>query len=977
MEVQQTSPKRSRRSSKQSARSAIGWTPLDLVRVGSIGLIVAGPWYFAGAPWLSQYWMVWAALVLAALMACEIVRRIWLQQDIGKVAFPALSILFLGLASYAWVQSIPFFSVDSPGGWVPASVKIQRWFLGTPNTGLDARFNTTASVLTATSEQRLTETWADAKLALSVEPLHSRAAVGGMAMVSVMIWIGATAFQTRRTQLAVMILMTIMGLVFGLIGLAHVLSWERVNWLGLDSSTSFATFVSRNTAGGFMNVCLAGSIGLAAWAFSQPRDKEQRYSYGSESPGLRILHTVEDIFAQLTTLQICTLLSTSFILIAVFCTGSRGASISACVACIVAFLVSQNRKNQVGMWVFALVVIAIGLSGIYFFELDQRITNRFTDLAKAETFETDIHIGRLYIWSVALQAFFYFGVFGSGLGTFHFAHLPFQNPTGMGWYYHAESLYAQALVELGWFGVLAILATFAFCIRAIQKLRTTQTLNPLRSKSNALQFQPIFLIGLTLVISQAVHSFFDFALIVPAVFLPAGLMIGMVYGAARNKSSADKENVDELSIGISHRVSSQRLPKVEGPRFSNLVEQAPLAAVPMKRVGSKETVSIFIGCVGLMMLLWSSIRPIEAMYRVDNMNRWLQDQTKVTRASRIGSPSAYLAGLWGTPSISIYQVPDALRIMGESVLYVFRSQRLDQLDSIPGETASVTWEKTSPLLIRLAIAEKQALAIENGESKETFEKSVALDSVFGGAKQLARWEKARELIEKAHLQSPLDWRLTWGRLLLDRKLSVSEWNGWFDRSCMVSRHRPDTLFQIGVLGWQAAKDRDHVYPLWKSVMQLAYWLAPGVASIIAMDSSDSDVPTEIFPQIPYYLGAIAANPFDATRFPRTNNRLWERIGESAIEMRPSDPNRYTWLASAAAHFGQTEKELEYLGESVNLSPMNKDLRMKFADRLATAGEFKAAIENAEICRSLAPDDAQIEASLARFKTMTAAAKLKD
>ena len=149
-------------------------------------------------------------------------------------------------------------------------------------------------------------------------------------------------------------------------GLVHVLSWEKVNWLGLDSSTSFATFVSRNSAGAFLNVCLAASIGLASRAFAQPRQKEQRYAYANESPALRILHTFEDLFAQLTTPQIASLLATTVVLLSLICTNSRGAIIGGVIACIIALLASRNRKNQLGNLVFAFVVVAIGMSGLYF-----------------------------------------------------------------------------------------------------------------------------------------------------------------------------------------------------------------------------------------------------------------------------------------------------------------------------------------------------------------------------------------------------------------------------------------------------------------------------------------------------------------------------------------------------------------------------------------------------------------------------------
>ncbi len=187
-------------------------------------------------------------------------------------------------------------------------------------------------------------------------------------MAGLMIWLGAAGFSKRRAQTVLLFIMTGLGVAVGLTGLAHVLSWDKVNWLGLDSSTSFATFVSRNSAGAFLNVCLAASIGLAARMFSKARQSDQRYAYTQESPALRLLHAFEDILAQLTTFQIASLIATSLILISVICTSSRGAIVSALLGSLVAMLFSfSTKKNKLGLWVFVLFVLGIGVTGVLSF----------------------------------------------------------------------------------------------------------------------------------------------------------------------------------------------------------------------------------------------------------------------------------------------------------------------------------------------------------------------------------------------------------------------------------------------------------------------------------------------------------------------------------------------------------------------------------------------------------------------------------
>ena len=254
----------------------------------------------------------------------------------------------------------------------------------------------------------------------------------------------------------------------------------------------------------------------------------------------------------------------------------------------------------------------------------------------------------------------------------------------------------------------------------------------------------------------------------------------------------------------------------------------------------------------MVLFLLSSLRPIEAMVRVDGMGRWLKEQSQYAQGLRTQSPSECLAVLWGKPNVPIVKTPDALRMLSESVLYEFRSERLEAMEKNPSQRASVNWEMTSPLFVRLGIADKEAEAAKSG-SGQSFEGTSEFMALMGGDKQLARWDKSLELLERAHLESPLDWRLVWGRMLLDRKLPVSQWNGWYDRSGLLLRHRPETMFQLGLLGWHAAKEPERVYPLWRQSMLLGSWLAPNIASIIAMEIGDDEIPADIFPPHVYYL----------------------------------------------------------------------------------------------------------------------------
>ncbi len=479
---------------------------------------------------------------------------------------PWASVVVLLVACFAWFQSLPLFSIDGSSGLSPNSVQIQRWFLGYPNPKIAAMFKID-DVGMSTPPSAID--FPDRKLAISIEPLHTRAAVPAMVMAAVMIWLGAVGFKEQKWQLALMILMTFLGIVVGLLGMLDILSWNRAAIQLIPGGATFGVFVSRNCGGGFLAICLAASLGLSTWAFNRPRQKDHRYAYAGESPALRIMRVFEDTLAQLTTTQIACVIANAMIVAFIVGSNSRGAMASAAAAALVVLLVGRMSSHSIGRWIFATIVIILCLSFAVFFSLNGKATERFAELASAETLDNELKQGRLYIWGVALKTFGWFWATGSGLGTFHFAHHPFQNPITNIWYYHAESLYLQGLVDLGWIaGVLAVTLIW-IAYRAIAQVGAALPNVRAKAKEVRLTFEPVYAMGIALIVSQCLHAFVDFTLIIPALFLPAGLMFGSLLGAANERRRIDREiqaaSLEHVSRGkVICRVSMSVTLRVSG-----------------------------------------------------------------------------------------------------------------------------------------------------------------------------------------------------------------------------------------------------------------------------------------------------------------------------------------------------------------------------------------------------------------------------
>lgn len=153
-------------------------------------------------------------------------------------------------------------------------------------------------------------------------------------------------------------------------------------------------------------------------------------------------------------------------------------------------------------------------------------------------------------------------------------------------------------------------------------------------------------------------------------------------------------------------------------------------------------------------------------------------------------------------------------------------------------------------------------------------------------------------------------------------------------------------------------------------MQLTPSIAPRAASLIALDTSDAEIPVELFPPEPNTLYLISSNPFDKEHFPITNARIWKEIEEIALAMAPEDSNRFAWLARAASSFGKPVLELEYLEQAVIRKPLDRFLRLHWAERLQASGDLESALEQVRHCQSLAPEDPQIEAFLKNLKALS-------
>ena len=359
-----SSRREKRRENKKSSNShQPAWRAIDVsewtLLCSILLVIVALPWIYGSAEWRSQYVLAWVGVALCVGIAIHSMIS-WASRT-GDLTVPWLTWLFFAIGLVAFVQSMPVYSWHGTG-FAPSSVSIQKWALGLskapqsieqsvlaiPNSSRDGSSsdgsNSSSNVPCDLSQVPESER----RLAWSIEPLHTRGAVASLFICGIFVWLGRMVFVDPRKQLLLFGTLTLIGILIACVGIQGAFSYRTENFLGLKSGGSFATFVSKNSAGGFFNICIAGCLGLLGWTLlnTQRTSKDTRYRFSDSNFLSRFRGLIEDSAADLNTAQITVGLCLVSLVAALLISLCRGAAVSALGSIIVAALISNTKKPK-------------------------------------------------------------------------------------------------------------------------------------------------------------------------------------------------------------------------------------------------------------------------------------------------------------------------------------------------------------------------------------------------------------------------------------------------------------------------------------------------------------------------------------------------------------------------------------------------------------------------------------------------------
>lgn len=451
-----------------------------LCRALLAAVIVASPWLFAGAVTSHQAILAWG-LFSAAVVGLLLVASPRGGPGQTAVRVPTLFWLAWGVLVWGIAQQVPL-SPESLRAIAPAPANL--WQELGPQ-------GTTISLYPGSTRTEI------ARLLMPI---------GCMTLV----WL---VFRDPASRRLLFQLVVMNGTLLTLFGWAQRLTWNgQMFWMVplSQAGVPFASFVNRNHAGGYLNLCLAAALALVLERFLAADA-----GASSARPGGVDRYRRED------RLDTGILLSLATVLLAggVFSTLSRGAMLSLLIATVAAtihlFIQTGGRRwlsvaaGITGLGAGGLALTWwIGASG----QLSGRLSRLWENWATASA-------GRLDHWRDALGMIPDFWRCGSGWGTYRYIYPMYARRYYPFWYYHAENTYLEWFVDSGCVGLILALGMIALAFRASWKLGS----NGASTDAMALSIAGTF--ALT---SQVVHAAFDFSHYLPANALLTSTLVGIL-----------------------------------------------------------------------------------------------------------------------------------------------------------------------------------------------------------------------------------------------------------------------------------------------------------------------------------------------------------------------------------------------------------------------------------------------------------------
>ncbi|MBS0201583.1 MAG: O-antigen ligase family protein [Planctomycetes bacterium] len=713
-------------------------------------------------------------------------------------------------------------------------------------------------------------------------------------------FLGATLFSTPRSQTWLWCSMALNGAALAFFGIVQQLSWNgKLYWTIplLLGGQPFASFVNRNNAAGYLNICLACAAGWVLWAMTR---RVADALLGSR-PELDLIGRAASRYYWLNTFGGNTwtaVTATSMIIAGIICSLSRGGVLALLAASLAATLLMMRVWGKIATATFALGICVFVAGMIYWTGLETHVFSRWrgphgdTVTQGAQT--------RLANWHDALTATKDFPVTGSGFGTYRYAYLPYESWPANVRFLNADNQFLEVLVEGGPVGLGLLLAGLGLSLLA--------TLVLVYCRPN----DPAGLVGVILLVSQPVSAALDFGPSLSSNMLAIAVLCGAITGRA-----ADLTQTRDLS------------------RFARYL------ALPQLRP------AVMIVLISVSLLVHGGLGLCEVMAAADSRVARRALPRRLDDPKSLDEPA--LDQALSKLTMVVLRHPDdaeAHAALAHLWIYRYRLQAMRQLQQEQQSVRGDDWARTD--LVSLYTG-ANAFA-QNGQFKR-------LEDLRELPVIKTNLIPARRHLEAAQAACPLMPGLDVPRALLGFVADPSQTTGEsaLRRAILLTPSNPELLETCGQLARVAGK-MNLARTCWRRCLVLDPTRFSRIAAQLPGPVTVSEQLAELVPDSPDVWVTIALAQLSGDSHRAERHRLAHKVKELATPantpVASSDDLRhqarlYRLLDDSVAAEGLYR-------QAMSLEPMNVDLRMELLDALQQRGQWSSALQQAELCHSLDP-----------------------
>lgn len=892
------------------------YSVLSIIAQVALGAVVLGvPWFLGGVHARTQYWL--AIGVLISLTACLLPQ---LRKEAPAIPLPVAIVPLMLAVAFGFAQLWPL-----PAGVLqklsPRSVELWQ---SLDTTAVDPTLGQNSMAF------ELGVSGATGEPTISLYPASTCNDLALLLVAAGLFFLGVCLFSAEKQPVVLFTAVAILGTAMAFFGIAQQLTGADKIYGSIElkaGGAPFAAFVNRNNAGGFLNLCLAGAIGLAVWAYS----RKSTSTSGSEAaarmlsnpmlrdhPLLRTLarHSAPAIafLADFNAWKLFSLTAMVFITAGIICSLSRGswtAGMGGLVAMVLIAAIRFRSRTAAGL---ALPAAILGFALVAWVGKYELVQARWEQVGTKQLASD----GRWQLWQTGLEAARDFPLVGSGLGTFRYIYLQYLDKPERSWAYYAENQLVTALVEAGVVGVLLLAACLVLVLLACARLLR----EPGHSTGFACGVACLFAL-----VTQSIGGFFDFGLYLPANFALLALFCGTAAGRAASL----------------HR---HRGHDSERKRWYQKLRSTLLALPRIQAVPAASLVLVTMG------VLWS-VAQLSSAATVDAAMK-----AAVIPDSYSDPEFAQIDGRIAQLSVVVHNHPnnaDAQRRLARLWIRRYRGRAMAaiQRDAILPVKDEAAWTMTAPLNLHNAVyrlgRENRTIELENLRRSP----EVQTDLV-NGVRHLLLSRDACPLFADVQL------------LLAELGPVVTPLARDGMRTEIVRRlagSDVEVLAECGIVDYQAGRF-DAAITSWRRCVDLDASRFPKfLQEALAHPELKAHI-DRLMPDSPEYLIKAARDLPAKTE----NAEIRALLLSNAAQLLdgPNNlpkPDQHQLRGTIYAMQEKTADAIEQYSLAVELKPLDTELRFQLAELLLATNDLQRARDHLAECWRLEPENKQFETSL--------------